>query len=379
MKNRKWMKPAVTCAVMLLSALLCGCATNSKGSTNSSESGTVTEATPTEAKQVTEGRVYAKDMDLDKYITLKDYQSFRVARNEIIVDEEELNAIMDNVYLNSFPDELGVKDREVVAGDTVNIDYVGKIDGVAFDSGTAQGAKLTIGSNTYIPGFEDGLIGVMAGETVDLNLKFPEGYKSEDLAGKDVVFTVTVNYIIPEEKMDAAIAGLIEEVNTIEELHQYIYDYLYEYALQEDQEGYEEKIMDTFIEEICDIKEIPAEWTSYYSEQARNYFLTYALQMGTDPDTLVQTYYGMDLETFLTTYSELAAKRDLAMQALAKKEGLLITTDEELDKILEQCSTEAGCETIAEYLGDASKEDFRQDYVYEQAFTFIIELAAKEQ
>ncbi len=378
MKNKKWMKPAVTCAVMLFSALLCGCANTTKGSTGSAESSTVTEVTPKEAKQVTEGRVYAKDMDLDKYISLKDYQSFRVARDEIIVNEEELQAILDNVYLNSFPEKLGVKDRAVAVGDTANIDYVGTLNGVAFDGGTANGAKLTIGSHTFIDGFEDGLVGVMPGETVDLNLTFPENYHNADLAGQAVVFTVTVNYIIPAEKMDEAIAGLIAEVNTIEELHQYIYDYLYDTAMQEGQESYEEQIMDAFLEEICDIKELPSEWTTYYSEQARNYFVTTALQQATDPETLVKTYYGMDLETFLKTYSELAAKRDLAMQALAKKEGLTIQTDEELDKLLEQYSTEAGCETIADYLGEASKEDFRQDYVYEQAFSFIIDLAGKE-
>ena len=379
MKNRKWMKSAVTCAAMLLSALLCGCATDSKGSTGSSESGTAAGTTPTEVKQVTEGRVYAKDMDLDKYITLKDYQNFRVARNEIVVDEEELQQIMDNVYISSFPAELGVKDRAVVVGDTANINYVGTLNGVAFDGGTADGANLTIGSHAYIDGFEDGLIGVMPGETVDLNLTFPENYGNADLAGQAVVFTVTVNYIIPEEKMDEAVGGLIEEVNTVEELRQYVYDYLYEYALQEDQDSYDEKIMDAFIEEICEIKEIPTEWTSYYSEQTRSYFVTYALQAGTDPDTLVQTYYGMDMDTFLSTYSELAAKRDLAMQALAKKEGLTVQTDEELDKLLEQYSGEAGYSSVAEYLGNASKEDFRQDYIYEQAFSFIIDLASQGQ
>jgi len=378
MKNKKWMKPAVTCAVMLLSALLCGCANNTKDSTGSSESSTATEVTPKEVKQVTEGRVYAKDMDLDKYISLKDYQSFRVDRDEIVVDETQLKELMDNVYINSFPESLGVKDRAVAVGDTANINYVGTLNGVAFEGGTAEGAKLTIGSHTFIDGFEDGLVGVMPGETVDLNLTFPENYHNADLAGQAVVFTVTVNYIIPAEKMDEAVVGLIDEVNTVEELRQYVYDYLYDSAMQEGQESYEEKIMDAFIEEICDIKEIPSEWTTYYSEQARNFFVTTALQQATDPETLVKTYYGMDLETFLKTYSELAAKRDLAMQALAKKEGLTIQTDEELDKLLEQYSTEAGCETIADYLGEASKEDFRQDYVYEQAFSFIIDLAGKE-
>ncbi len=86
-------------------------------------------------------------------------------------------------------------------GDIANIDYVGKKDGVAFDGGTAEGYDLEIGSGSFIDGFEDGLIGVEIGETVDLNLTFPEGYQSAELAGKAVVFTVTVNYVKSTEAL----------------------------------------------------------------------------------------------------------------------------------------------------------------------------------
>ena len=90
--------------------------------------------------------------------------------------------------------------KTVEEGDIVDIDYEGKKDGVAFDGGTAQGYHLTIGSGTFIDGFEDGLIGKKVGETVDLNLTFPEQYQSEELAGQDVVFTVTINKIVEEDK-----------------------------------------------------------------------------------------------------------------------------------------------------------------------------------
>lgn len=83
---------------------------------------------------------------------------------------------------------------KVKKGDVANIDYVGTVDGVAFEGGTANGYDLTIGSGQFIDGFEDGLIGVSVGETVDLNLTFPENYDSQNLAGRDVVFKVTVNY-----------------------------------------------------------------------------------------------------------------------------------------------------------------------------------------
>ena len=376
MKNKLIRKILVGCAAALVCVSLAGCAQGKGGEASSSAASTESsQTTPTEVKQSTEGRVYAKDMDLDKYVTLKDYTNFKVDPDPVTVDEEELEEILDNVYLNSFPAELGIKDRAVALGDTANIDYVGKKDGVAFDGGTATGSNLGIASHTFIDGFEDGLIGVMPGETVDLNLKFPENYHNEELAGADVVFTVTVNYIIPEEKMDEAIAGIIEEVNTIEELRQYIYEYLEMSAQNDNQDAYEEKIMDTFIEEYCEIKELPEEWISYYGENVRNYFVTAALQMATDPETLVQTYYGQDLETFCKEYAELATRRDLAMQAVAKKENITLD-DAKLDEVLQQYATESGASSVAEYLGEASKEDFRQDYIYEEAFSLIIERAS---
>ena len=97
-------------------------------------------------------------------------------------------------------------DRAVKDGDVVDIKYVGKKDGVEFDNGSSDSYELTIGSNTFIDGFEDGVIGMKKDETKDLNLTFPEDYNNTDLAGADVVFTVTVNHVY--EKM----TGFIEEI-----------------------------------------------------------------------------------------------------------------------------------------------------------------------
>ncbi len=137
--------------------------------------------------------------DLSKYVTLKDYKGIVVDTKSDEFKELYDSEISSDVSNNNFY----VKKTEgtVADGDTANIDYVGKKDGVAFDGGTAQGYDLTIGSNNFIPGFEDGLIGVNIGDTVDLNLTFPENYQSTELAGKAVVFTVTVNYVTTDEPM----------------------------------------------------------------------------------------------------------------------------------------------------------------------------------
>lgn len=138
----------------------------------------------------------AYDYDLTEYITLPDYRNMKI-------DTESNDYQMGLLYQNySNLSELEMDDviteTEYTEGmvqplDIVNIDYVGRKDGVAFDGGTAEGYDLQIGSSSFIEGFESGLIGVEIGETVDLNLTFPENYSSEDLAGADVVFTVTVN------------------------------------------------------------------------------------------------------------------------------------------------------------------------------------------
>ena len=115
-------------------------------------------------------------MEVERYVTLGDYNNLSVSVAPASVDEEELEQLLRSVYSAHVTAQSGgVTDRPVEQGDTVVMDYEGKKDGVAFDGGTAQNASLTIGSGRFIPGFEDGLIGVMPGETVDLKLYFPEG------------------------------------------------------------------------------------------------------------------------------------------------------------------------------------------------------------
>lgn len=383
MKKKSFGGIALICAAVLACGTLAGCETKT-GSENPTTSGSeVTEtgvqdpASTAEPIKVTAGRVYAKDMDLDKYVTIKDYQNFRVERDPVEIDEEEVELILKDAYYNYFPADQGIKDRAVADGDTVNIAYVGKKDGVAFDGGTAESTPLTIGSNSYIDGFESGLIGVMPGETVDLNLTFPENYGNTELAGQAVVFTVTVNCIIPEEMKDEHVAGIVPDVDTVEGLRQYIRDYLTEIYQSESDGDYQEKILETFMEEMCEVKEVPQEWIDYYRNQINDYFITQAFQMATDPETLVQTYFGQDLTSFLDEHSVIAAREDLILQALAKKQGLCID-DEELNKILQEYATNAGLSSIADYLGESSMEDFRQSYHYQLAFEYLYDLASQK-
>lgn len=136
------------------------------------------------------------DYDLDEYIQLAPYDIFELDKNSVQfkLDTEYMH------YTNVSDLGVEIESEEITKGtvkslDTVNIDYSGKKDGVAFDGGTAEDQEIMIGSSTFIQGFESGLIGKNIGSTVDLNLTFPEDYQEEKLAGQDVVFTVKINSI----------------------------------------------------------------------------------------------------------------------------------------------------------------------------------------
>lgn len=133
--------------------------------------------------------------NIDDYVTLGDYKNITVTlENDYSVSEQD---VIDNInYMLSYQTLYEPTDKMIIEpGDIVNIDYVGKKDDVPFDRGSAQGYNLTIGSGTFVPGFEEGLVGESVGDTVDIPITFPEGYKDPALSGADVVFTVTINYI----------------------------------------------------------------------------------------------------------------------------------------------------------------------------------------
>ena len=161
-------------AVILLTAIATGCGNTKKN------------------------RILYSDVNLSKVVELAEYKNISVK-----TDSDEFKEVYDSIISDDVADNnLYVKKTEgkVASGDVANIDYVGKKDGVAFEGGTDSGYDLEIGSNSFIDGFESGLIGVEIGSTVDLDLKFPENYGNEELNGKAVVFTVTVNYVTTDEE-----------------------------------------------------------------------------------------------------------------------------------------------------------------------------------
>ena len=229
---KKSLKLGAACLGVAL--LLCACG---KGSANSTDTaaGSETESAAQSASEsaseteteTEDTNAYAYDYDVESLVKLGDYKGLTYTETDISVSDEEVESqINSTLTAHATPEQI--KDRAVEEGDTVNIDYEGKIDGETFEGGTASGASLTTGSDSFIDGFEDGLIGVKPGEKKTLNLKFPDDYKTNpDLAGKAVVFDVTVNYIegddIVPELTDDFVKGLsITDVSTVDEYRAYV-------------------------------------------------------------------------------------------------------------------------------------------------------------
>ena len=207
----------------LIGLQLIGCSNQNTANTEENKETTET-AENTEAASVS---IYFNEINADEYVTLGDYKGLEVVSNVVTITDADVDAYIEYMLSMSGGALEEVTDRDVVEnGDVANIDYIGKKDGVAFDGGTAEGYDLGIGTGTFIPGFEEGLVGVKKGETVDLNLTFPENYSAADLAGAEVVFTVTVNGIYKEvtpEFTDEYVAELgIENISTVEEYRAYM-------------------------------------------------------------------------------------------------------------------------------------------------------------
>lgn len=237
--------------------------------------------------------------------------------------------VEEYIQSNILPDYTEEVTGPIQNGDTANIDYEGKKDGVAFDGGTSQGYDLKIGSGSFIPGFEDGLVGKKAGETVDLDLTFPEDYHAADLAGQSVVFTVKINSVTRPRKLDDALA---KEAGDYESAAAMMAD-IREMLQQQQDLAERESLYAQAVEAVLNTSEIEA------SEEAityttNNYIKNYAEQVqfsyGTDLGSLL-SMYGYSIEEFMGSYRDYAegsVKQRLALQEIAKKENITINEDD---------------------------------------------------
>ena len=316
------------------------------------EASTEEEAVPSEVVELGERPQYTA---LD-YVTLGDYMDLPVEVDPIEVSEEEIDAAIESAVASKDLYEV-LTEGKVQNGDTVNIDFVGKKDDVAFDGGTAEGYDLTIGSGVFIPGFEEGLVDANIGDTVDLNLTFPEEYGNEELAGQDVVFSVTVNSVrkMPEITDDLVSSLSDGAYSTVDGYREYQREILAGEMEEQQKAAIQGELM-TQLYNTCTVNDYPQDLLDYSLVEMRNYYANYAQMYNVTLDDFLADYMGMDRAAF-DEQAEAAVKQSLEQElilvAIAEQEGFAEVTDEEYEN---------GCKEYSEQLGYPDVDTFKESY-----------------
>ena len=332
--------------------------------TESDNTEDTSEDTPTTAELMA-------GIDVEKCVTLGDYKGVTVEKTIQSVTDEDVQNEIDNALAN-YPVEV---DQAAKEGDTVNIDYVGKIDGEEFDGGSDQGADLKLGSGKFIDGFEDGLIGARKGETRTLNLTFPEDY-TQDLAGKAVEFTVTVNAVKEplSEPTDQWVADNIEGYDNIAD---------YKAGIRSEQEESNEQTAEnqvryaawTEVIDNCTINEYPETLVEVGKKLYKQQVETYAKYAGMELDAYIESS-GLTQEEYqsnMEEYGKNVAAQALVCQAICNKEGLAIG-DDDYQKALQDMLTEYGC-TEEELIQTYGQDNVEQSIMLNRVSNLIMENA----
>ncbi|MDD3015071.1 MAG: trigger factor [Lactococcus chungangensis] len=282
------------------------------------------------------------DVIVKPEVKLGDYKNLEVSVDiEKDVTDADVEAKIEAAQKNLA--ELVIKEDAAENGDTVVIDFEGKVDGVAFDGGTAQNHSLELGSGSFIPGYEEQLVGHKAGETVEVTVTFPEDYQAEDLAGKEAVFTTTIHEVKAKEvpELDDELAKDIdEEVETLAELKA-----KYKAQLTEEKETqYTDAVETAAIEAAvanAEIVELPGEMVHDEVHRAMNEFLGNMQQQGISADMYYQLT-GTSEEQLHAQFEGDADKRvrtNLVIEAVAAAENFKTTQDEIDTEVAELAET----------------------------------------
>jgi trigger factor len=266
------------------------------------------------------------------YVELFDYGALVIPKDTHTISDDDVRSTIDK-YLSEYSSTKEITDRNVADNDTVNIDYVGSVDGVEFNGGSTEGTgtKVTIGETSYIDDFLEQLIGHMPGETFDIEVTFPDDYHVETLQGKDAVFVTTINYIAEEEA--AVLTDDFVQVNfsetygwtTIDEMKEGIRLNLQSSAIQQYIQKY-------FATEVP-VKSVPDQLIKYQQKAMlksyRDYATTY---LGIELEEYLSTYEGFSsVEEFIEAYHDNAVESAsfyLVSQALAEDAGFVVNDDD---------------------------------------------------
>ena len=312
-------------------------------------------------------------------VTLGEYKGVEVKKADLTVTDEEIEAELKKEQEKNSR-TVNVDDRVVENGDMIKLDFEGFVDGVAFDGGKGENYDLTIGSNSFIPGFEDQLVGAKIGEDVDVNVTFPEEYHAKDLAGKAAVFKCKVNAISVKElpELDDEFAQEVSEFDTLDEYKADVKKNLEEKKAAEAKTAKENEAVDKAVENAQ--MDIPDPMIDSQVEQMINDYARRLQSQGLSMEQYMQ-FTGTTLDALKEQVRPQALtqiKSRLVLEKIAEVEDIQISDeklDEELAKMAESYKMEL--DKLKELMGDYEKDQMKKDMAVQEAVTLVAE-AAKE-
>ena len=323
--------------------------------------------------------IFTAEVATKPEVTLGDYKGVEVPKTEINVTDEDVDAeIKKEQEKNSRT--INVEDRGAQLQDVVTIDFEGSVDGVPFDGGQATEYPLTLGSNTFIPGFEEQLVGAKVGDDVDVKVTFPEEYQAKELAGKEAIFKCAVKKIEAKElpELDDDFAKDVSEFDTLAEYKEHIKTNLEDKKADEAKRAKEDAAVDKAIENAQ--MDIPEAMLMTQCRQMLDDFSRRMQSQGLSMDQYFQ-FTGMTADKMMEDMKPQALKRiqtRLVLEKVAEVENIQPTEEEvneEIAKMAEAYKMEA--DKLKELLGERELEQMKKDMAVQKAVTVIAD-AAKE-
>lgn len=331
-----------------------------------------------EVKEASEdGAVFIVNIGLKPAATLGEYKGAEIESLEAVITDEDIDAEitrMAGMNARIITDE----NAEAKKGDTVIIDFVGSIDGVPFDGGAGRDYTLELGSNVFVPGFEDQLVGAKAGEEIDVKVTFPEDYHQEDVAGKDAVFKTTIKEVQVKElpEIDDEFAKDVSEFDTLDELKVSVAEKLKEQKTTELRRSAENKVIDFAVQNA----EIEIPYLMVEEELDRT-LDTYDRQLSSQGLSLNDYlgYMGSNVEQFregMKADVERNIKADFVLTEIAETEKLE-PTEEELEEEIKRyaASMQQDFEEFKKTVNETMESYMKTDIKRRKAIDFLVDAA----
>ncbi len=352
-----------------LSVLLCICIMISFGACKKNDT-------------VDDSQIYYGYDDLSEYIILGDYKGLEVKLFDTTATDEEIDSAVQSWFSSQSFTE--VVDKAAENGDIVNIDYVGKMDGEAFSGGTASDQEFVLGQASFIEGFQEGIVGMKAGETKDIDVTFPDPYENNpDYAGKPAVFTITLNAVkktVEGELTDSFLGKYSSDYKTVEALREAQKEYIESNKQSAEANQNINNTLQAVLEK-AEIKALPERELNKSKESIKetveNYYqqyTSYGYFSGTEEE-FIKAFFGAEevesADAYYTAQAEEQTRMELVLAAIAKAEGLTVS-DEEYNELADSY-TDYYYESKEAFLEGVGGEGYLRWYLlYNKAMEYLM-------